>query len=163
MRFNPFYCSWREGYRARMSANQPFMVEAVADNTGSRIAVEFAGERRDYVLPSGEHQDVLDFYAALSRDFGTRMPHVHEGPAPSEGPEPEWRPLIVENLSARTVAGYGDPAVLKTDEGYYLVATSNDAVDAFPILHSHDLESWTHEGFVFPEGQAPAWTAQGHR
>jgi hypothetical protein len=51
--------------------------------------------------------------------------------------------------------------VLKTDEGYYLVATSNDAVDAFPILHSDDLESWTHKGFVFPEGHAPEWTAHG--
>jgi beta-xylosidase len=51
--------------------------------------------------------------------------------------------------------------VLKTDDGYYLVATSNDAVDAFPILHSHDLESWTHKGFVFPEGEAPDWTAHG--
>ena len=53
--------------------------------------------------------------------------------------------------------------MLKTDQGYYLLATSNDAADAFPILHSHDLESWTHEGFVFPEGEAPGWTAHGHR
>jgi hypothetical protein len=43
------------------------------------------------------------------------------------------------------------------------VATSNDAPDAFPILHSHDLESWTHRGFVFPEGEAPEWTAQGRK
>jgi hypothetical protein len=52
------------------------------------------------------------------------LPHVHQGPPLTEEPEPDWRPLIMENLSPRTTAGYGDPAVLKTDEGYYLVATS---------------------------------------
>ena len=35
--------------------------------------------------------------------------------------------------------------------------------DAFPILHSDDLEHWQHRGFVFPEGQAPAWTATGRK
>ena len=146
-----------------MRANQPFRVEAAAEGAGSRLTVSRSGTSRRYRLPGGEHADYLAFFSALARDFGTRRPHVHEGPAPSAGPEPNWRPLIVDNLSARTVAGYGDPAVLKTDEGYILVATSNDAPDAFPILRSHDLESWTHEGFVFPEGEAPGWTAQGHR
>ena len=144
-----------------MHANRDFLVEAAPDGTGSRLTVALGGDRRDYLLRGGEHQDYLDFFGALAGDFGTRRPHVQEGPAPREGPEPDWRPLIVENLSARTSAGYGDPAVLKMDEGYVLVATSNDAPDAFPILRSHDLTSWTHEGFVFPEGEAPAWTAQG--
>src|ERR1700712_3894698 len=147
-----------------MSANHAFEVEAAAEGCGSQLTVrQKGGESRRYVVPRGEHRDYLDFFGALARDFGTRMPHVHEGPAPSEEPEPDWRPLIVENLSARTVAGYGDPAVLKTDEGYFLVATSNDAPDAFPILSSPDLQSWTHRGFVFPEGEAPAWAAHGHR
>jgi hypothetical protein len=51
----------------------------------------------------------------------------------------------------------------RPDDGYYLVATSNDAPDAFPILHSHDLEIWSHQGFVFPEGEAPGWTAHGRK
>ena len=51
-------------------------------------------------------------------------------------------PLLTENISPQILSGYGDPAVLKTDEGYYLVATSNDAPDAFPILHSDDLDHW---------------------
>jgi len=140
-----------------------FEVDAAPEGEGSRLAVTRTdtGERRTYVLPSGEHGDYLAFYRDLARDFGTRSPHVYEGPPPSDAPHPDWRPLIVENLSDRTHAGYGDPAVLKTDEGYVLVATSNDADDALPILHSDDLLHWEHRDFVFPEGQAPAWTATG--
>jgi beta-xylosidase len=74
---------------------------------------------------------------------------------------PSWRPLLTENIVPQILAGYGDPAVLKTDDGYYLVATSNDAPDAFPILHSQDLIHWEHRSFVFPEGQQPGWTASG--
>jgi hypothetical protein len=146
-----------------MGSSLLFDVDAAAEGEGSRISVarRGAGERREYRLPGGEHGDYLDFYRTLAADFGTRVPHVYEGPASSDGSEPDWRPLIVENLSDRTHAGYGDPAVLKTDAGYILVATSNDAADAFPILHSDDLETWTHRGFVFPEGSAPEWTATG--
>ena len=43
----------------------------------------------------------------------------------------------------------------------WLVATSNDAPDAFPILHSRDLEHWEPSGFVFHEGEEPAWAAKG--
>lgn len=146
-----------------MTANQPFMVEAAVGDAGSRLTVTRAGKTRSYLLSGGEHSNYLTFFSKLARDFGTRMPHVYEGPALDDLPEPPWRPLILENLSPRTTAGYGDPAVLKTDQGYFLVATSNDALDAFPILRSDDLRSWTHEGFVFPEGEAPAWTAHGHR
>ena len=77
--------------------------------------------------------------------------------------EPGWQPLILDNLSPLTTAGYGDPAVLKDGEDYWLVATSNDAPDAFPVLHSPDLESWEHQGFAFPAESAPAWTAHGRR
>jgi hypothetical protein len=146
-----------------MTANQPFSVEPVAEGAATRLGVTRAGQTRSYLIPGGEHQDYLDFFRALAGDFGTRKPHVYDGPAASDGVEPDWRPLILENLSPRTFAGYGDPAVLKTDEGYILVATSNDAPDAFPILRSHDLRTWSHEGFVFPEGEAPEWTAQGRK
>ncbi|MEA3029482.1 MAG: hypothetical protein QOG13_807 [Sphingomonadales bacterium] len=146
-----------------MKANQLFEVEAAADGAGSRLAVNRAGRSRVFDLRGGEHEDYLAFYGELARDFGTRTPHAYQGPAAGDGVEPDWRPLIVENLSPRTLAGYGDPAVLKTDEGYILTATSNDALDAFPILRSHDLKTWTHEGFVFPEGEAPEWTAHGQK
>ena len=51
--------------------------------------------------------------------------------------------------------------MLKTDDGYWLVATSNDAPDAFPLLHSTDLVHWEPRGFVFPQGQEPGWAATG--
>jgi arabinan endo-1,5-alpha-L-arabinosidase len=146
-----------------MTATQPFEIEAAADGPATRFTVAADGRTGRYRIPSGEHHDYLEFFRALAADFGTRRPHVYEGPSPGGGPEPEWRPLIVENLSPQTTAGYGDPAVLKTDEGYILTATSNDAPDAFPILRSNDLKTWVHEGFVFPEGQAPEWTAHGRR
>ena len=140
-----------------------FEVEVSAEGEGSRFHVRLGERVRTYRLPGGDHQHCIDFFDSVAADFGTRAPHVSEGPRPCDDPVPDWRPLIVENLSPLTHAGYGDPAVLETDDGYILVATSNDALDAFPILRSHDLKTWTHEGFVFPEGQAPAWTAHGSK
>jgi arabinan endo-1,5-alpha-L-arabinosidase len=144
-----------------MTQTESFHVEPVAEGMATRIAVTRGGFTRQFRIPSGRHQHYIIFFSELARDFGARTPHVQQGPVIIDEAEPDWRPLILENLSPRTTAGYGDPAVLKTDEGYILVATSNDAPDAFPILRSHDLESWSHEGFVFPEGEAPAWTAHG--
>ena len=139
----------------------PISVTASEDSQGTLLKVVAGDRTREYRIAGGTHQDYLSFFASLADDFGTRPPHTFVAPAATAEPDPDWRPLIVENLSDRTTAGYGDPAVLKTDDGYILVATSNDAVDAFPILHSYDLKSWTHRGFVFPEGEAPEWTAHG--
>lgn len=140
---------------------EPFLVEPVADGISTTITVSRGGTTRTYRIPTGQHQHHTLFFSQLARDFGTRAPEMHKTVPMTNDPEPDWRPLILENLSPRTTAGYGDPAVLRTDEGYWLVATSNDALDAFPILHSDDLKRWTHRGFVFPEGQAPEWTAHG--
>ena len=139
-----------------------FHVEAEAQGEGTRFRVTASsGETHEYVLPGGEQPHYDAFYQELARDFGTSLPHGEGGPSTWNGAEPDWRPLITENLSPRILSGYGDPAVLRTDEGYILVATSNDAPDAFPILRSHDLQTWEAMGFVFPEGQTPSWTASG--
>ena len=142
-----------------------FEVEAAEDGEGSCLQVRLAGtsDTRTYRLGNGDHPTFIDFFTALAGDFGTRRPQINDGPHASQGPVPDWRPLIVDNLSPRTLAGYGDPAVLRTDDCYFLVATSNDAPDAFPILRSDDLKTWVHEGFVFPEGSAPQWTAHGRK
>jgi hypothetical protein len=141
---------------------ETFEVDASEDGDRRIIRVT-APKERTYTLPGNEQQQYADFFAALSRDFGTRLPHVFAKPAEHPAPTIRWRPLLTENIHPRILAGYGDPAVLRTDEGYWLVATSNDAPDAFPILHSADLDHWESRGFVFPEGQEPSWCAAGRK
>jgi len=140
-----------------------FDVQAVDDGDGTRLEVTLAGDGppRAYRIAGGEQKHYLAFYKELARDFGTSLPEEHFDVPEFVGPEPDWRPLITQNLGDGILSGYGDPAVLRTDEGYALLATSNDAPDAFPILRSQDLEAWEHVGFVFPDGEAPAWTAAG--
>ena len=138
-----------------------FTVEARADGETTELRVTPSeGAARDYRIAGGDPEHYAAFYAQLAGDFAIREPHEIEEwiPAP---PDPRWRPLITDNLHPRILAGYGDPAVLNTDDGYFLVATSNDAPDAFPILRSVDLEQWEPSGFAFPEGHAPAWTSAG--
>lgn len=148
-----------------MSNDRPFAfeVDAVEDGEGTRFAVIAAGATRSYHVERGDPGDYSAFFAELARDFGTRVPHLYHEPPEAEPGAPEWRPLLIENRGAGILSGYGDPAVLKTDEGYVLVATSNDAPDAFPIMLSTDLANWHHAGFVFREGRAPPWTATGRR
>ncbi len=126
---------------------------------GSAVAV-----RRVYRLTGTGQQDYLDWFAAIAEDFATRMPRNRQ-PQPAPGPAQPWRPLLTSNISPDILYGYGDPAVLRTEEDgapvYYLVVTSNDAPNAFPILRSRDLEQWQLKGFVFPEGRWPDWIAQG--
>jgi hypothetical protein len=141
-----------------------FQVDANEEGEGTRFAVTGpGGEVRRYHVAAGEQHHYAAFFEALARDFGTRLPHAVTTPPDLPAGDETWRPLITESVSPGLDCGYGDPAVLKTDLGWFLVATSNDSPDAFPIVHSDDLENWTHRGFVFPEGGAPAWTALGRR
>jgi hypothetical protein len=139
-----------------------FEVEGADDGEGSHLTVRADGRSRTFRLPGREYQHYSDFLAELAAEFGTRQPHLKET---LEHPTPKtrWLPLLTENIHPQILAGYGDPAVLKTQDGYWLVATSNDAPDAFPVLHSDDLIHWQHRAFVFPEGSQPAWTAHGRQ
>ena len=148
-----------------MTAPAPlaFDIDARADGEATEIrVVPSDGAARDYRIAGGDPEHYALFYAELARDFAIRNPYATERWSPAE-PDPRWRPLLTDNVHPRILAGYGDPAVLKTAVGYVLVATSNDAPDAFPILTSDDLERWEPAGFVFPEGEAPTWTAAGVR
>ena len=139
-----------------------FRVDAKADGDATDFAVSRdEGEPRHYRVEGSEPEHYAAFFAELAQDFGTREPHHAEPLIPGE--EPPWQPLLTDNIHPKIVSGYGDPAVLKTDRGYYLVATSNDAPDAFPLLRSDDLVQWHPVGFVFPEGETPGWTASGHQ
>ena len=139
----------------------PFSVSPVADGEATDLVVTSRdGSSRAYRIAGGEQSDYTAFYDLLAADYGMRRPHhVEQVPAAPSGPA--WKPLLTTNLSPQILCGYGDPAVLKTDDGYFLIATSNDAPDALPILRSDDLESWKHLGFAFPEGENPEWTVAG--
>ena len=139
-----------------------FDVDAVAQGDGFRIGVNSSNSAaKDYFVPSGTQQDFAAFYRDLANDFGTRVPHVFENRVEHPPATIRWKPLLTENADPRILVGYGDPAVLKTIDGWWLVATSNDAPDAFPILHSVDLDHWQFKGFIFPQGCECGWAAKG--
>ena len=106
-------------------------------------------------MRTATQQDFAAFFRELARDFGTRVPHVFARSTEHPRAELQWPPLLTENVHPQILVGYGDPAVLKTDDGWWLVATSNDAPDAFPILHSSDLSIGSRKGFIFPQGRNP--------
>ena len=128
--------------------------------TGMPVQVRFH-------LRARSHNAYLDVFEAIARRFGTRVPRNRR---PTFAPAflVPYQPLITRNLSPDVTRGYGDPAVIRVpdDAGregtwYYMVATSNDAADSFPISRSRDLHAWSHVGFVFPHGHKPLWAADG--
>lgn len=138
-----------------------FNVSATVMDEGFRIEVGADGAKRTYLVPSGAQQDFLEFFRELSRDFGTRLPDVFALGDERPVSPIRWQPLLTENIHPQILVGYGDPAVFKDGKDYWLVATSNDAPDAFPILHSVDLQHWEPKGFVFESSREPEWTAKG--
>jgi hypothetical protein len=138
-----------------------FTVTPRHEGDGFRFDVTRDGRSRTYVVPTATQQDFTVFFRELAEDFGMRMPHAYSRANERPSAAFKWRPLLTENVHPQILVGYGDPAVLKTDEGWWLIATSNDAPDAFPILHSTDLEQWEPKGFIFPAGHEPAWAATG--
>ena len=136
-------------------------VDARAEGEGFRIEVRSEGRANDYFVPTATQEDFSLFFRELSDDFGTRVPHVFAEAVEHPAPGLRWRPLLTENVHPQILVGYGDPAVFKDGEDYWLVCTSNDAPDAFPILHSSDLEHWEPQGFIFPSGHEPTWAAKG--
>lgn len=139
-----------------------FDVELADEGDGLSIAVRGGGKTRVYSLPALGQADFIRFFEELADDFGTRRAEPAAA-ASNDCDDPPWRPLLIENIHSKILAGYGDPAVIKTEAGYFLAATSNDALDAFPLLHSDDLEQWRHVGFAFAEGDAPGWATHGLR
>ena len=152
----------------------PFRFEAEVSGAsaaapGRRVRISGPGvngtqEVFEHTLPTTDQNAWLDLFHACAGVFGTRIPH---GRTPFEPPPHDGRlqPVLTEAASADILYGYGDPSVLRVengpDAGWWLTATSNDAPNAFPILHSTDCRTWTPRGFVFPEGAAPGWTLTG--
>jgi len=144
-----------------MRASPSFSVAVEPARDGFRISVDGPAGLKAYAIPTATQQDFSAFYADLARDFGTRVPHILAEAVERPPASFPWRPLLTENVHPQILVGYGDPAVFKADDGWWLIATSNDAPDAFPILHSADLDHWEPKGFIFPSGDEPAWAAKG--
>jgi len=138
-----------------------FAVVARPEGDGFLVDVQADGSSKSYSVPTATQQDFSAFYRDLAADFGTRVPHIYTRPTDYPPATIKWTPLLTENVHPQILVGYGDPAVLMDDSGWWLVATSNDAPDAFPILHSNDLKTWEPKGFIFPAGQEPEWAAKG--
>ncbi len=143
------------------AASPSFAVNPRAEGDGFRITVSSGGRSSDYLIPTATQQDFSLFFRELAEDFGTRVPHVFAEEVDHPPASFPWRPLLTENVHPQILVGYGDPAVIRDGADYWLVCTSNDAPDAFPILHSVDLEHWEPKGFIFPKGQEPGWSAKG--
>ncbi len=119
-----------------------------------------------YHLNDREHRAYLDFFEELTKDFGLRLPQNRK---PAEAPtfQANYREVLSQNLAPGMLYGYGDPAVIRIEAGvekqtsYYLLATSNDAPDAFPVIRSQNVVDWEFVGYVFPEGQKPSWASDG--
>ncbi|HEU0078377.1 MAG TPA: family 43 glycosylhydrolase, partial [Longimicrobiaceae bacterium] len=166
----------QDALRLAAAEGAPFSFEAAVRDPGPEGAAclltvsgedPATGERRTAGLPLRErsHDAYLDLYEALAGRFGTRVPRSRR-PAEAAPFEAPFRPLLTRNLAPGVLHGYGDPAVLRVEEStgeawYYLLATSNDAPDAFPIARSRDLREWSPAGFVFPRGAKPRWAADG--
>jgi hypothetical protein len=122
--------------------------------------VESGGVEHAYALPALDQPSFLDLFESLARDFGLRRPLARQAPPAGQGPP--LTAVLTEPVSPKILYGYGDPCVVRVAAGdYRLLVTSNDAPDAFPILASADLLTWTLTGFVFPRGAAPSWTLTG--
>ncbi len=95
----------------------------------------------------------------LTRDFGVRLPLMY-APTAEATFKADFKELLTESIHPDIIYGYGDPAVLRVEDYYYAVSTSNDAKNSFPIIRSNDLKNWELAGFVFSEGCKPAWAEE---
>ncbi|MBC8052399.1 MAG: family 43 glycosylhydrolase [Sphingobacteriaceae bacterium] len=117
-------------------------------------------------LPKREHQSYLDLYVKLSETYGFRVPQNRNTTlnTPSNF-KIEYKEVLTTNISQEILYGYGDPALTRVDRSgetfFYLLATSNDAPQSFPILRSKNLSDWELVNFVFPHGNKPEWAAEG--
>ena len=131
---------------------------------GRVFAVSHGALRKTYRLPDTGQNSYLDAFAAIARDFGCRPPSSRREIEPAAF-QASLRPLLTRPVSPKIVYGYGDPCVTRVIDpatgrpAWRLLVTSNDAPDAFPILKSDDLETWTLTG----EGRGDFWAPEMHR
>jgi hypothetical protein len=144
-----------------------FAVELAAERLAHRCRYTLKvlePRRYSYNLDDSDHNSYLDLFQELHRDFGLRLPQNRKS-AVQPTFQVNYREVLLENLAEGMTYGYGDPAIIRTQENgrncYYLVSTSNDSASSFPIIRSENLMDWTFVDYVFPEGNKPEWAADG--
>lgn len=134
------------------------------------IAAEHPQSRKKiskiYTINGSSHDAYLDLFHYIAQDFGLRIPKNRETEnAAQDGKDIAYQIVLAENLDKDMYYGYGDPAILSTkikdETWYYLVSTSNDAANAFPIIKSRDLKNWEFSNYIFPAGTKPEWANEG--
>ena len=136
--------------------------EVTESNPASKAKKPFV-----YSVQKGDHKSYIGFFHSIAQNFGARPPQNSQ-PARENTFKAQYHKLLDRNLAPGMLYGYGDPAALRVENGadgndawYYVVSTSNDAPDSFPIIRSRNLTDWEFVGFVFPQGRKPEWAADG--
>lgn len=151
-------------------ANTPFSFTIIINENGG-CSFEITGNNSVdnnktcfYQIKNRQHNSYLDLFEKLAKDFGLRLPQNKKTKAANSF-NAYYHELLTKNLVPEMLYGYGDPAVLSVKQGneiwYYVLTTSNDAPDSFPICRSKDLINWEFAEFVFPRGKKPEWAADG--
>jgi arabinan endo-1,5-alpha-L-arabinosidase len=148
----------------------PFRYAATVVTGGGALTVSVSADDGEpalsHVLTARDHGNYRSLFRALARRFGTRAPLGAARGRTGSTPDP-FRLVLGSAIDTRILYGYGDPAVTRVhdaedgQDSCYLLVTSNDAPDAFPILRLRGSGPWEIRGFVFPRGSKPGWAAEG--
>ena len=114
-------------YRPQMTETESPRFTVAARDEGDTVRIDVTGpggKSHSYLLEGRESRHYFEFFRRLHQDFGTRLPHFFVDRRDFSDTPSSWQPLLTDNVSPKILAGYGDPAVLKTESGYYLLATS---------------------------------------
>lgn len=118
----------------------------------------------NYIVEEKERGSYHRFFDQLAVDYNLHIPYRRLLSGTTRAGDLNVDVLLSENLSPDMIYGYADPCLTQVFDvngyksSYFLLVSSYDAVDAFPILFSEDLSSWTFRRFVFPKGKQPFWT-----
>lgn len=159
-------------------ANAPVSYEIAVTKSGCdedtaltlnvRATDEGIGICHTFCIPSFRPRNYELLLKALSNTLGTSPPHNQRTNASVLDDLP-FECLLTDPLHPDIIYGYGDPAVLRVEghdinesgPRFYMVSTSNDAPNAFPIVTSKDLSHWEFRDFIFPRSHGPSWMREG--
>jgi len=118
----------------------------------------------NYTIKENERGSFHLLFDQIAADFNLHIPYRRLTSESGKADDLNVEVLLSENLSPDMIYGYADPCLTEVFDvnghksSYFLLVSSYDAADSFPIIFSKDLSSWTFRRFVFPKGKQPYWT-----